>query len=260
MEKGGRASYEWQRRIVRRLGAVRAVALFTLVSTVVSLAITAVAMTLDGIEDPFLGYIIAIIVPVVLTPPITGMQFALIERLDEAELALHRLARTDELTGLPNRRALIEAGEDVLSRSRRRGSDVALLFVDVDHFKRINDTHGHIVGDLVLRHLARRIAGGLRETDLLCRFGGEEFAALLPDTDEQSAAEIAERLRRTTAASPIMARQSEGPAIPVTLSLGLTAAEAESAGDIHRLIDVADRAVYAAKEAGRDTVAMRSAV
>ncbi|MQM39279.1 Response regulator PleD [wastewater metagenome] len=116
------------------------------------------------------------------------------------------------------------------------------------------------MGDLVLRHLARRIAGGLRETDLLCRFGGEEFAALLPDTDEQSAAEIAERLRRTTAASPIMARQSEGPAIPVTLSLGLTAAEAESAGDIHRLIDVADRAVYAAKEAGRDTVAMRSAV
>ncbi|MCS4503421.1 GGDEF domain-containing protein [Arhodomonas aquaeolei] len=191
-------------------------------------------------------------------PP--GIQFALIQRLDEAERALHRLARTDELTGLPNRWALMEAGEGMLRHPRGGRRTMALLFVDVDHFKHINDTHGHVVGDQVLRHLARRIDGGLRETDLLCRFGGEEFAALLPDTDEQTAAEVAERLRHTAAATPVRAREEEGPAIPVTLSLGLAAADAESVDDIHGLIDRADRAVYAAKDAGRDTVVPLSAI
>lgn len=163
---------------------------------------------------------------------------------------LHRLASTDELTGLANRRALSAAAENALAQSRRDGSPLAMLMVDVDHFKRINDTHGHAFGDEVLRHLARVLAKGLRDQDRLGRLGGEEFLAVLPSTSLADARRVAERMRAAVAAAPLTG--PNGPVV-VTVSVGVAGGEDASAAS---LIARADAALYRAKHAGRNAVAV----
>ena len=163
---------------------------------------------------------------------------------------LHNLASTDELTGLANRRALTAAAETALAQSRRDGSPLAMLMVDVDHFKQINDTHGHAFGDEVLRHLARVLAAGLREQDRLGRLGGEEFLAVLPAASLADARRVAERMRAAVAAAPMPG--PDGP-VAVTVSIGVAGGEETSAA---ALIARADAALYQAKHAGRNTVAV----
>jgi len=160
-----------------------------------------------------------------------------------------RLAVTDELTGLANRRKFREELARELERSRRFGLEIALLMMDIDHFKRINDTHGHPVGDQVLQGIAAVMGSGLRNIDLACRFGGEEFALLLPATPGSDAVHVAERLRAAVADRPL------GPdgEIHVTLSAGVASypADGETAAD---LVRVADMRLYAAKQGGRNRV------
>ena len=163
---------------------------------------------------------------------------------------LHNLASTDELTGLANRRALTAAAETALAQSRRDGSPLAMLMVDVDHFKQINDTHGHAFGDDVLRHLARVLAAGLRDQDRLGRLGGEEFLAVLPAASLADARRVAERMRAAVAAAPMPG--PDGP-VAVTVSIGVAGGEKASAA---ALIARADAAMYQAKHAGRNTVAV----
>src|SRR5690606_1790357 len=117
------------------------------------------------------------------------LSFTDITRHKEIETELLMLATTDSLTGVLNRRAFYEQGEREVNRSRRYDIPLAALMLDIDHFKQINDTHGHIVGDRVLRQMAGVMKKALRETDVIGRIGGEEFAAILPETTLQGAAE-----------------------------------------------------------------------
>ncbi len=160
-----------------------------------------------------------------------------------------RLAVTDELTGLANRRKFGEELARELERSRRFGLELGLLILDIDHFKRINDTRGHPVGDEVLAGIAAAIGMSLRNIDLACRYGGEEFALLLPATPGQDAVVVAERVRSAVADRPL------GPDgdIHVTLSAGVAAYpdDGETAGE---LIRIADMRLYAAKQGGRNRV------
>ncbi|BAQ47166.1 MULTISPECIES: sensor domain-containing diguanylate cyclase [Methylobacterium] len=167
----------------------------------------------------------------------------------EAELA--RLSLTDGLTGLPNRRRFDGALDAAWREAARSGRPLSLLIVDADHFKRINDRHGHAVGDEVLRGLARCLSAAIhRPHDLVCRIGGEEFALLLPDTDEEGAARVAERLRAGVATLAV--EQAGIPAGAVTVSVGLApSACADTPADLYR---AADAALYEAKAAGRDRV------
>lgn len=162
---------------------------------------------------------------------------------------LQSLASTDELTGLANRRALMALAQQALAGARRDGGRLALLMIDVDHFKRINDAHGHGVGDAVLRQLAQTLAQGLRERDRLGRLGGEEFLAVLPDADEAAAHQVAERMRAAVAAAPLP--RAEG-ALPYTVSIGVAGVRPGDTTDA--LIARADAALYRAKAAGRDRV------
>jgi diguanylate cyclase (GGDEF)-like protein/PAS domain S-box-containing protein len=150
------------------------------------------------------------------------------------------LARHDALTGLPNRRVLQEMLPREMARSRRQESPLCLAIVDIDHFKRYNDAHGHLAGDEVLRACAREWDGALRGEDTLVRFGGEEFLVLLPDTEPEQAAEIVERLRQQTP-------------LEQTCSAGL--ALWDGVESIDDLLRRADEALYLAKASGRDQLA-----
>lgn len=159
-------------------------------------------------------------------------------------------AERDSLTGLANRRVIDERLEEELDRSRRYRTHLALILVDIDNFKSVNDRHGHQCGDDVLRAVAPALAGSLRELDLAGRFGGEEFAIVLPGTSVTSARRIAEQIRRALAKVTVTA--PDGEPISVTASFG--AAEFPVNGSVAALVEAADRALYKAKRDGKDRV------
>ena len=172
-----------------------------------------------------------------------------ITRLVRDRRRMRDMAMTDELTRLPNRRHLLAVAEAQLDRVRASDGTFALVALDVDHFKRINDQHGHAAGDLVLRRVAHACRTALRPTDLLGRTGGEEFFAVLPATRAADAAEVAERLR---GAVEQLRFQTTDPALRVTISLGV--AEWQAGDTLVRLMARADERLYRAKDAGRNRV------
>lgn len=163
---------------------------------------------------------------------------------------VQQLAITDPLTGLYNRRGLFDLGERELSRARRLGHPLTATLFDIDHFKLVNDTYGHAVGDLILKAVAECCRQHLRVVDLLARYGGEEFIALMPDTDLATAQLVAERLRQAVEA---MTTRIDSLVIPVTISLGVAELTLNTP-DLIELFDRADQAQYRAKQTGRNRV------
>lgn len=163
---------------------------------------------------------------------------------------LEKQAHTDPLTGLANRRHFMEVADAELARSRRYDTPLSMLMIDIDHFKEVNDAHGHRAGDRVLQQLARSCLEILREVDVAGRVGGEEFAVLLPETEVEGAFEVAERLRSAVAAAEVP--REEGVPIRITVSIGVAAMDA--ATNLDTLMSQADDALYDAKRAGRNLV------
>ena len=178
-----------------------------------------------------------------------------LEQLSGANRRLAELNRHDGLTGLLNRPAFNEELQRAWSRAERTQQPVALAMLDLDLFKRINDTHGHLAGDACLQHAAQVLRQGLRGGDSIARFGGEEFVILLPDTDQEGARELAERLRAALAEQPC---PHGGQAIDLSLSAGVAAGRPPLSRD--QLLHQADLALYAAKAAGRNTVVAYEAI
>jgi diguanylate cyclase (GGDEF)-like protein len=168
-----------------------------------------------------------------------------------AQEELRRLAVTDSLTGVYNRRQFFVLGEQAFRESRRYDNALAALMVDADHFKRFNDQYGHAVGDQVLRTLATRLSLHARAADILGRYGGEEFAILMPETSLEEGLKMAERLRQDIEAQPI---QAGGKSLSMTISIGVAALDDSLDETIDGLVDRADQALYAAKQAGRNRV------
>lgn len=159
-------------------------------------------------------------------------------------------AEHDHLTGAPSRRAFFEMAERELARARRHGGGLGLLLVDADHFKRINDTYGHGVGDEVLRDLVARTREEIRKIDYFARLGGEEFGVLLPDASFDTTRAVAERLRAALDRPAASAPAGPGPAYTVSIGLAMLEKGEDFAGLMHR----ADAALYAAKAGGRNRV------
>jgi diguanylate cyclase (GGDEF)-like protein len=166
---------------------------------------------------------------------------------------LRKLASHDELTGLYNRRAMDDLLKEETDRHQRYGRPAALVMLDVDHFKSINDSYGHLVGDEVLRWLAQLLRDAIRTADIPARYGGEELAIILPEMNGRQALGMAERVRRRVAACPFTSRGRDGRAIqiPITISLGV-ASLPDDALSAAALIAAADRGLYAAKHGGRN--------
>jgi diguanylate cyclase (GGDEF)-like protein len=171
--------------------------------------------------------------------------------LEEVNRRLAEASRTDSLTGLPNRRGFLEVVDHELKRSARGGDPCSLLMLDLDHFKEINDRHGHATGDAVLQKAATLLRSVLRAADVVARWGGEEFVALLPNTPVDAAFNVAEKARRAFAASTF---EHEGVATTITASFGVAAHQHDRPLDV--TIAAADQALYRAKESGRDRVVL----
>jgi diguanylate cyclase (GGDEF)-like protein/PAS domain S-box-containing protein len=176
------------------------------------------------------------------------------EDITESRAMLDKLeqqANQDYLTGLSNRRHFMEQGEIELDRVQRYGEALSIFMLDIDHFKNINDTHGHKAGDIVLQQLGHVLRETLRTVDIIGRIGGEEFAVLLPETDLQEATEIAERLREIIAHSDVVLEA--GLPLHFTVSIGVATLKEQDA-EVGILLNLADKALYQAKESGRNKV------
>jgi len=172
------------------------------------------------------------------------------EQLVSAREQLRVQATHDSLTGLFNRMAILEALDREVTRSAREKKPLAVIMADLDHFKDINDTHGHQAGDVALRETARRMSASLRAYDSVGRYGGEEFLVVVPGSGLDAAFELAERLRQGVSAEPVSVA---GEMIPITVSLGLAVSTAEICRP-DQLLHQADEALYAAKRAGRNRI------
>ena len=172
---------------------------------------------------------------------------------------IYRLMTVDGLTQIFNRRYFDEALEREVNRSRRYARVLSLIVFDLDHFKLINDTYGHLVGDQVLKEIARMLTSKLRDYDLAGRFGGEEFSLLLPQTRSVDALRIAERIRSSIASMSIIAPGAVGgERVHVTVSIGVAALDSGTDRTYSQLMSAADAALYRAKGGGRDQVQMIS--
>jgi diguanylate cyclase (GGDEF)-like protein len=171
---------------------------------------------------------------------------------------LRRLGLTDALTTVGNRRYFDQRVIEELARAQRMATPLSCLFIDIDHFKSINDRHGHAVGDVVLQTIAQRIRAELRGMDVVARIGGEEFALLLPQVDPHQAVEVAERIRACVAGMPINTG-SMAVSLSVSVSIGVAAIDTHSSDSkavAQRLLRAADRALYDAKQNGRNRIAV----
>jgi two-component system, cell cycle response regulator len=163
---------------------------------------------------------------------------------------IYRMTIIDGLTGAFNKRYFMEALEREMSRSQRYGRPLSVLMFDIDHFKRVNDTYGHLAGDYVLQALARVISTRARREEIFARFGGEEFVILLPETEKEGAMELAEQLRRRVGDYDFV---FEGEEIPITISVGVATIHGDSLSE-NELIKLADDKLYEAKKAGRNCI------
>jgi diguanylate cyclase (GGDEF)-like protein len=170
-------------------------------------------------------------------------------RAFKTTLRLIEHAETDSLTGLPNRRRILELADYEVDRAKRYGRPMSVLMIDIDHFKSLNDAHGHRGGDRALKALASATLGAARAFDSVGRLGGEEFLVVLPETDADAALVVGERLRRAIAALEVVGRG--GAPTSMTVSVGVVTLRPEIE-TLDALIDLADAALYAAKAAGRD--------
>lgn len=171
--------------------------------------------------------------------------------LIQAREELRFQATHDVLTGIWNRGALLDLLQREIERARRSQSPTGLLMLDLDHFKTVNDTYGHLAGDVVLREVARRISEVVRSYDLVGRYGGEEFLVVLPGCDKDRALQSAERIRSVIAEHPVLAAGAE---ILVTASIGVTVTTVSTVAE-KEILAIADTALYQAKSAGRNCTA-----
>lgn len=212
-----------------------------------------IALAIFGFKITETGdlYAVAAIANVVLCAAcIFGLSHAYEVTREQAEDRLRALALRDPLTGLCNRAGMAEAFQRQRAQARRYGTPLAIVLIDLDHFKQVNDRYGHETGDKVLIAFAECLTSTLRESDLACRLGGEEFALMLPRTGIKEAQHTAERLRHAIAQAH---SEHNGHRISVTATLGV--AELESAkDDLQSLLARADRRLYQGKSAGRDRV------
>ena len=240
----------WLNRLVVRQGIVRSVVLLTIVVGLLALAISQTVITVLGHGDRLIAAASATLCSLLLTAVIGTAVLRLIVALEQARQRLGVLAIQDDLTGVCNRRHFMLVVEREWDRARRYNTTAALLLIDADHFKRINDLHGHLCGDELLRQIARAARDSLRQADVLARFGGEEFIVFLPHTDPLGALDVAERIRDQVQQLSVLWK---GSVVSTTVSIGVAPLRPELPS-LDWTIHEADTALYAAKAEGRNCV------
>jgi diguanylate cyclase (GGDEF)-like protein len=227
-----------------------------LLSALASLAVTLSAVTrlnfLDFVLQTDIASMLAVGVALVVTLPFAWFLIDLLLRVHRDEQAMRSLASYDSLTGLLSRHAFFDNANNYVSLAKREAKSFSVLIIDLDHFKQINDHHGHPAGDAVLKLFADVINSVARRSDIIGRVGGEEFAVVLPSTSCSEALEFSERLHQAINKAVLKFNDA---AIRYTASIGLTEFDTDSRDSIDDLLARADLALYQAKQAGRNQTA-----
>ncbi len=234
--------------------------LFTLSAT--AFAICATELTVMGIWNTFGPnafsesniLLVSALISLIVALPTTYFMGHIIYQLSLSRADLRRLAETDDLTGLTNRRSFFKRANSQLKAAQSAGSPIALLVIDADHFKQLNDTYGHATGDAALKFISEKLEYSFRRRDLACRLGGEEFAVLVPGLTRHQAESVATRFLETIASQPIV---YDNKIIEMSVSCGV--ADTEVGYDMTTLFKAADDALYAAKAAGRNRTVLYGA-
>lgn len=242
--------FRWLSKVVVRVGIRWAVAGLTAVVTIMAVIVTQAAVSLVDLGDRWAAFIWASLCSVTLTPLLGSAILRLVFELDRAYQQLTVLSTQDGLTGVHNRRHFMSVVQREWDRARRYSTPSALLLIDTDHFKRVNDRHGHLCGDKLLRSIAKSVAGSLRQADVLARFGGAELIVFLPHTDPLGALDVAERIRERVQALTV---SWKGGAVSTTVSIGM-APMRDELPSLDWMIHEADTALQAAKADGRNCV------
>jgi diguanylate cyclase (GGDEF)-like protein len=236
------------RQFFLKQGVGKGVAFMTFGSILVSVLITFLISAIFGSSPGIQGYSIAVVVPAIIASLASYINLSLYFELEQSRVEIRDLAILDDLTQIFNRRYFFEQAVTELERSRRSGSPLAIVLFDVDDFKLINDSYGHLAGDRVLQEMCRICQVVVRPYDVFARFGGEEFVFLLPDTDEARARAFAERLRQLIAGQVVAYNEIN---MQITISVGI--AVLNPRGDtLEELIRRADSALYRAKDFGKN--------
>jgi diguanylate cyclase len=240
----------WFTNLVRRFGTARVNVALTAGACVATGLTTQALLTVAGTADRWAAGAAAGIATLAVAPWLGAMLVRLAMALESSHSRLGVLATQDELTGVCNRRHFMSLAEREVARCRRYDTDSAVLLIDADHFRRVNDTHGHLAGDALLREMARVASRALRQPDMLARFGGEELAVFLPHTDPLGALDVAERVREQVGSLRLL---WQGRKVGTTVSIGVAALGSGHAS-LEALIRDADAALHEAKQAGRNCV------
>lgn len=243
-------AFRWLGRGVLRLGLWRSTALLTLLVWFLAVVMAQLMIDLLGQGNRFVALVSATTLSLVLTPLVGSTLLRLVFQLELARQKIGMMATHDELTGVPNRRHFMEVAQREWERARRYGNDAALLLVDADHFRRVNDRHGHLCGDELLRRIALSALGSLRHPDLLARSGGEELVVFLPQTDPLGALDVAERIRLRVQSLRLV---WQGLEVGTTVSIGVAPLRPEQ-DSLDAMLQEADAALCAAKADGRNCV------
>lgn len=244
------SSRGWRSRLVR-LGRWRALLLVSICSIVASVVIALPVSLLFGAKGVDLPFVLltSILVPMCVAPTVAHFLMQLLFELDQNRAQLLNMATRDSLTHVHNRRFFMESFELETARALRTDSPLAVLMIDVDDFKSVNDQYGHALGDSVLQKVARACADMVRSYDVLARLGGEEFVVLLPSISLTAACDVAERLRAAVEGLSILT--DSGAPIKVTISLGVGFLDSTTL-DHQSLLNLADQALYRAKRSGKN--------
>jgi len=229
-------------------GVTRGVLYLTVGSILFSVLVTFFVSRLFGGNASLHGYSIAIIVPTILASTIGYISLSMYFELERSRQEIHALAITDELTQIFNRRHFFQLAQRELERSRRNGHPLAIVLFDIDDFKQVNDSHGHMAGDLVLKETCQACKVTVRPYDIFARFGGEEFIFLLPDTDDTRAVAVADRLRQVIAERVVFFDTGN---VQMTISIGIAIFNPKK-DTLDDVISRADSALYIAKKLGKN--------
>jgi diguanylate cyclase len=240
----------------QRLGTRRSLLLLCATVSLLSLALAQLLISLLGFGDRLAAGICAMVVGLALSLTLGKALLKLMALLEQARLHLKRYSSTDLLTGVVNRRAFLDLIEREWALARRYETTCALVVIDVDHFKRVNDSFGHRCGDMLLRQIAEAGSETLRQGDVLARFGGEEFMLFLPHTDPLGALDVAERIRARVERLDFC---WNGHCIPVSVSLGVASLQLDHSS-LDQFVNAAEDALRSAKAAGRNCVRAGEAV
>jgi len=243
--------------LITQLGKFGTIVLITLFSIIASVLITRGIFLWFHRPLPWLGIIVSIIAPLIIAPCSTWTIVDLLIKIQTLETEMRQLATYDSLTSLFNRHTFISSLQSLLNLRKLAQSELAILYIDIDHFKKINDSFGHDIGDKVIISFANVLRNSVRKTDIISRFGGEEFVIALPDTNLQESLIVSEKIRQNTMNNLIYI---DSQIIQYTVSIGVAIANNKNNAEIKELLKNADTALYQAKGTGRNKICLANAM